>query len=285
MSLFDLIFKKKEQPTNNQKVEIVRKDDIVSGGGVKKAHSAPRSPSLEQNISNGTKILNDIDQIINMKKQQEQQKEMDKQKQQEIVRQNLLKQQELASQKLAERLEKERLVEIQKKKINKKSAIRRLQKHRLLYLQSQLLTNPSVEPEYSLEQKRYNTPLPNDDIELDNIMATYKEYRRIELENKKNNISVVHDSYKNMKKSDNLIDFNEPVNELTNSLESSKVSDEQTKNDCVFCLTEIGEKDRCVLIPCGHTQFHNTCMQDYMKIKKECPVCKTSVKMKNKIYL
>lgn len=82
---------------------------------------------------------------------------------------------------LSKQLEDLRSEEIRKNKTQKKTMIRRLQNKRIWYLKSKLLNNPTFESEYLLEKKRHITPLPDDDLELDNIMKIYEEYSRNEL--------------------------------------------------------------------------------------------------------
>mmetsp|Transcript_81800 Transcript_81800/g.237171 ORF Transcript_81800/g.237171 Transcript_81800/m.237171 type:complete len:355 (+) Transcript_81800:3-1067(+) len=45
--------------------------------------------------------------------------------------------------------------------------------------------------------------------------------------------------------------------------------------DCVICMTEIDPEDaRRVTTPCNH-KFHETCLEQWMEVKMECPTCRT----------
>jgi hypothetical protein len=44
--------------------------------------------------------------------------------------------------------------------------------------------------------------------------------------------------------------------------------------DCVICMTEVAVADRNYMVtPCAHL-FHDTCLQQWMDVKMECPTCR-----------
>ena len=45
--------------------------------------------------------------------------------------------------------------------------------------------------------------------------------------------------------------------------------------ECSICLEEVGEKETTWL-PCAHG-FHKSCIEKWLKVKPECPVCRTRV--------
>mmetsp|Transcript_46661 Transcript_46661/g.99842 ORF Transcript_46661/g.99842 Transcript_46661/m.99842 type:complete len:419 (+) Transcript_46661:1-1257(+) len=46
--------------------------------------------------------------------------------------------------------------------------------------------------------------------------------------------------------------------------------------DCVICMIEIDPEEarKCVTTPCNH-KFHQSCLEQWMEVKMECPTCRT----------
>lgn len=57
----------------------------------------------------------------------------------------------------------------------------------------------------------------------------------------------------------------------------ANTGDGRTLNCCSICLCEI-ETDECLWLPCAHA-FHETCIDLWLGIKNECPLCKESPQM------
>ena len=43
-------------------------------------------------------------------------------------------------------------------------------------------------------------------------------------------------------------------------------------NECIICLENMKTGDKIKILECGHI-YHNECINDWFKRKKECPVC------------
>ena len=54
------------------------------------------------------------------------------------------------------------------------------------------------------------------------------------------------------------------------------VGGEKCYESCCVCLEKIEKK--CMALPCAHV-FHENCIKKWLKIKPECPICKTIVPM------
>ena len=67
---------------------------------------------------------------------------------------------------------------------------------------------------------------------------------------------------------------------LNDDLEEIEVDEESSKKldnkDCLICLEKFLIKDKICYLPCNHL-FHSICIKNWIKIKKECPLCKRSI--------
>ena len=67
---------------------------------------------------------------------------------------------------------------------------------------------------------------------------------------------------------------------LNDDLEEIEVDEESSKKldnkDCLICLEKFLIKDKICYLPCNHL-FHSICIKNWIKIKKECPLCKISI--------
>lgn len=55
--------------------------------------------------------------------------------------------------------------------------------------------------------------------------------------------------------------------------------DNSTKTSCPICLDEYKEGDILRGLYCSH-QFHEICLKEWVKKKRECPLCKTKIIIK-----
>ena len=67
---------------------------------------------------------------------------------------------------------------------------------------------------------------------------------------------------------------------LNDDLEEIEIDEESSKKldnkDCLICLEKFLIKDKICYLPCNHL-FHSICIKNWIKIKKECPLCKISI--------
>ena len=70
---------------------------------------------------------------------------------------------------------------------------------------------------------------------------------------------------------------------LNDDLEEIEIDEESSKKldnkDCLICLEKFLIKDKICYLPCNHL-FHSICIKNWIKIKKECPLCKRSISNK-----
>ena len=70
---------------------------------------------------------------------------------------------------------------------------------------------------------------------------------------------------------------------LNDDLEEIEVDEESSKKldnkDCLICLEKFLIKDKICYLPCNHL-FHSICIKNWIKIKKECPLCKRAISNK-----
>lgn len=46
--------------------------------------------------------------------------------------------------------------------------------------------------------------------------------------------------------------------------------------DCSICLQNIKKKDNYINNECCNNTFHNKCLEEWYKIKENCPLCRSS---------
>lgn len=54
-------------------------------------------------------------------------------------------------------------------------------------------------------------------------------------------------------------------------------------NNCSICFNNIYDKDKYIITKCNH-YFHKTCLNDWTKLKNNCPLCRTDIVNNNKKY-
>tara|TARA_B100001057_G_C22791600_1_gene927848 strand:+ start:851 stop:1228 length:378 start_codon:yes stop_codon:yes gene_type:complete len=68
------------------------------------------------------------------------------------------------------------------------------------------------------------------------------------------------------------------VDNLTSDANKVRIPQKQdtynSSHKCIICMDPLNEQS--FALPCAHT-FHTDCINDWLKIKKECPVCKTKI--------
>uniref|UniRef100_A0A914E9H0 RING-type domain-containing protein n=1 Tax=Acrobeloides nanus TaxID=290746 RepID=A0A914E9H0_9BILA len=70
----------------------------------------------------------------------------------------------------------------------------------------------------------------------------------------------------------------EHAQSTTSSQPTRKNDESMDENLCCICLEN---KPEIVLIPCGHAKFCQGCADMF----KECPICRSTVVMKQRIFL
>jgi hypothetical protein len=61
------------------------------------------------------------------------------------------------------------------------------------------------------------------------------------------------------------------VNNLKENLKNLKLDSENI--ECVVCLEEIIDISERPKVVCNHNQFHQKCLEEWLKINPQCPVC------------
>ena len=59
-----------------------------------------------------------------------------------------------------------------------------------------------------------------------------------------------------------------------------KLEEKEEINECTICLEDLDKNSSVSVLKCGH-EFHTSCIKDWMKIKKTCPICRKKIKFKN----
>lgn len=55
-------------------------------------------------------------------------------------------------------------------------------------------------------------------------------------------------------------------------------SKKKKNEDCVICQMGYSSGDRLTTLPCQH-QYHSKCIREWLKVSKDCPVCKKEVQV------
>ena len=66
---------------------------------------------------------------------------------------------------------------------------------------------------------------------------------------------------------------------VNNKIEKKTIT-ENNDNSCVICLDSIERKNFIYLCPCKHNQFHKQCVEMWIEMKNECPLCRGKIKFK-----
>jgi E3 ubiquitin-protein ligase NEURL3 len=61
------------------------------------------------------------------------------------------------------------------------------------------------------------------------------------------------------------------------------ITKEESAKKCIICFEK--EAGNFALVPCGHTQFCCSCIEEINKRTKECSLCKTNIESVLKLYL
>ena len=46
---------------------------------------------------------------------------------------------------------------------------------------------------------------------------------------------------------------------------------------CSICLEEINRIERVIVLPCGHKEFHNSCIKAWIRVNLSCPLCRSPI--------
>ena len=65
--------------------------------------------------------------------------------------------------------------------------------------------------------------------------------------------------------------------EILNNLPETQIEDvnklDSEKKNCIICLEDFKNKDKAIILPCIHL-FHKNCINNWLKAKNKCPICK-----------
>ncbi|KAM0070996.1 putative transcription factor C2H2 family [Helianthus debilis subsp. tardiflorus] len=62
----------------------------------------------------------------------------------------------------------------------------------------------------------------------------------------------------------------------TSKYRSGLFSKNKKEENCVICQMDFSYGDRLITLPCLH-QYHTKCISDWLKLKKNCPICQKEV--------
>ena len=62
---------------------------------------------------------------------------------------------------------------------------------------------------------------------------------------------------------------------LETKIETNKLNDE--KKRCIICYEDFKDNDNAIFLPCFHV-FHSKCINEWLKNKDNCPLCKIEIK-------
>jgi hypothetical protein len=65
-------------------------------------------------------------------------------------------------------------------------------------------------------------------------------------------------------------------NSIKNKLIPRKCPPSLLKEECCICQEEYTENDKVYILPCSHAH-HKTCLDDWLKEKKSCPICRREI--------
>jgi hypothetical protein len=68
----------------------------------------------------------------------------------------------------------------------------------------------------------------------------------------------------------------EEIRDIINSIGAFKFEDKGTDANCAICMDKLKGGQMVKGLQCMH-KFHSKCINDWLKIKLKCPLCKHSV--------
>ena len=72
--------------------------------------------------------------------------------------------------------------------------------------------------------------------------------------------------------------------QILNNLPETQIEDvsklDSEKKNCVICLEDFKNKDKAIILPCIHL-FHKNCINNWLKTKNICPICKFKLTSSN----
>ena len=81
------------------------------------------------------------------------------------------------------------------------------------------------------------------------------------------------------------INYDNPTDrEILDQLPETEIEDvnklHSEKKECVICQLYFRNGDKAIFLPCIHW-FHKDCIQNWLKSKNTCPICKFELTMEN----
>lgn len=122
----------------------------------------------------------------------------------------------------------------------------------------------------SIPRREINQP-PSQDIYnllFNNILNNFMD--RIEEQLLEDILQESLNNSSTLEKNNDGIKFNKnKYNSINNDLK-------EKNKDCSICLTDFNEEDDVSIINCNHL-FHNNCIEEWTKYKKDCPICRDNI--------
>lgn len=73
------------------------------------------------------------------------------------------------------------------------------------------------------------------------------------------------------------MDLDEEKNDQDNKANTpQKTVDQEGRTFCTICIEDFQDEETIKILPCFH-QFHQSCIDDWLLRKTNCPVCKFDV--------
>ena len=120
-------------------------------------------------------------------------------------------------------------------------------------------------------RRSYSNNFPNYDIPFPNDLITFNRHRE-----RQRLVPIIDEN------GDNKVRATDK--EILNNLPETKIEDESKleseKKNCVICLEDFKNKDKAIILPCIHL-FHKNCINNWLKTKNICPICKFKLTRSN----
>ena len=120
-------------------------------------------------------------------------------------------------------------------------------------------------------RRSYSNNFPNYDIPFPNDLITFNRHRE-----RQRLVPIIDEN------GDNKVRATDK--EIINNLPETQIEDvnklDSEKKNCVICLEDFKNKDKSIILPCIHL-FHKNCINNWLKSKNICPICKFKLTRSN----
>ncbi len=57
-----------------------------------------------------------------------------------------------------------------------------------------------------------------------------------------------------------------------------RTSEHVAHTSCAICMVDYNEQDDVIILPCNSNHyFHSLCVEEFLKVKSECPLCRAHI--------